>query len=154
MICERVCERDIERDEFSRCQPVEYEGRAPRDSVVLGCREPDGERRKQIVQAIAMGEHMMATVSPKRLLVVPGRLVCAEVEVDGPGFLDDLQPQPHLHITMTLDNGCPAKLAGRFLMGFKEQWEVIEGTRLSDIEALDFSDNVRLSDCRVKSYFR
>ncbi|KAF4735356.1 hypothetical protein FOZ63_025791 [Perkinsus olseni] len=122
--------------------------------LFLRSRYPEGERRKQIVQAIAMGEDMMATVSPKRLLVVPGRLVCAEVEVDGPGFLDDLQPQPHLHITMALDNGCPAKLSGRFLMGFKEQWEVIEGTRLSDIEAFDFSDNVRLSDCRVKSYFR
>ncbi|KAF4709195.1 hypothetical protein FOZ63_019221, partial [Perkinsus olseni] len=77
----------------------------------LGCREPEGERRKQIVQAIAMGEDMMVTVSPKRLLVVPGRLVCAEVEVEGPEFLDDLQPQPHLHITMALDNGCPAKLS-------------------------------------------
>ncbi|KAF4725677.1 hypothetical protein FOZ63_001915, partial [Perkinsus olseni] len=119
-------------------------------TLFLGCREPEGERRKQIGQAIAMGEDMMATVSPKRLLVVPGRLVCAEVEGDDPGFLDDLQTQPHLHITMALesrgesrglDNGCPAKLSGRFLMGFKEQWEVIEGTRLSDIEAFDFSDN-------------
>ncbi|KAF4653900.1 hypothetical protein FOZ61_008597, partial [Perkinsus olseni] len=119
----------------------------------LGCREPEGKRRKQIVQAIAMGEDMMATVSPKRLLVVPGRLVCAEVEVDGPEFLDDLQPQPHLHITMALDNGCPAKLAREYLSGFHEQRKVIEGTQLTDIQTYQFPDELRLTDCTIKNYF-
>ncbi|KAF4710127.1 hypothetical protein FOZ62_032448 [Perkinsus olseni] len=83
-----------------------------------------------------MGEHMMATVSPKRLLVVPGRLVCAEVEVDGPGFLDDLQPQPHLHITMTLDNGCPAKLAGQGAPSTAKVWlELVKSGRPSKLDS-------------------
>ncbi|KAF4655173.1 hypothetical protein FOL47_009551, partial [Perkinsus chesapeaki] len=121
--------------------------------LFLACRRPEGEKQQGVVEEVTKGSDMIVTVRPRKAFEVPGRMLCVEVEVDGPEWLDHLQPQPHLHVTMALDSGCPAKLAREFLRGYYEGGEEVDGTKVSDINTYEFPEMFILPNCKVQGFF-